>query len=291
MLYTDKEILASKELYNLVSSIYSLGKKVDLNKRQQEVGELLELVSSRILKTDQKVILYENPQNGLHYYYSGIGLTRDGLKRVQYVWRSQDKCTYREMYRDQVNKLFTEEYISTIIKSVNSIPSSSISNRGNMETFKEALLQVQAIVASKKTKFLRIVKLENSIYLPKSSDVIFKEENLGEVPIKLNHLALLVNYYDDDGKVELMLDKNINETDLIKTNTYYCRTFTPLVGDLNDYGEFESYMRLSDSKTHEEIMAVLQKLKLELEVYVNNTVKLYEDFIKTYEVFNIAKTL
>lgn len=290
MLYTDKEILASKELYNLVSSIYSLGKKVNLDTRQQEVGGLLELVSSRILKTAQKVLLYKNPQEGLHYYSDDIGLTREGLKRVQYVWRSPDKCTYREIGRGQVNKLFTEECISTIIKSVNSIPFSSISNRGNMRTFKEALLQVQAIVASKNTKFLRIVKLENSIYLPKSSDVIFREENLGEVPIKLNHLALLVNYYADHGDVELMLDKNINETDLIKTNTYY-RNFTPLVGDLNDYGEFESYMRLSDSKTHEEIMAVLQKLKLELEVYVNNTVKLYEDFIKTYEVFNIAKTL
>lgn len=288
MLYTDKEILASKELYNLVSSIYSLGHEADLDKRQREVGGLLELVSSRILKTDQKVVLYKDSQKGLYNF--DIGLTREGLKRIQYAWRDPNKFTYRGVERHHLHRLFTEEYISAIIKSVNSIPSSSISNKGNMETFKEALLQVQAIVTSKTTKFLRIVKLENSIYLPTSSDIIFREASLGEVPIKLNNLALLVNYYSDNGQVELMLDKNINETDLIKTNTYY-RNFTPLVGGLHDYREFESYMRLSDSKTHEEIMAVLQKLKLELEVYVNNALKLYEDFIKTYEVFNIAKTL
>jgi len=288
MLYTDKEILASKELYNLVDSIYSISKQVNLNRRQQDVGILLELVSSRILKTNQKVVLYTSPRS--NYYSPSIGLTREGLKRIQHRWRDPSQCTYREMDRHDINNLFTEEYISAIIKSVNSIPSSSISNRGNMETFKEALLQVQAIVTSKTAKFLRIVKLENSIYLPRSSDVIFKEASLGEAPIKLNNLALLVNYYNVNGEVELMLDKNINETDLIKTDKYY-RNFTPLVGELQDYREFESYMRLSDSKTHEEIMSVLQGLKLELEVYANNALKLYEDFRKTYEVFNIAKTL
>lgn len=286
MIYPKEDIAKHTALNALLKETHNIGSGLSLSELNTKMLAIIMEMSKRILKVDRRIILYESPEQS--YYAYSYGLNRDGIKGVTKTYgtkvlryQSLDKSSDVILnFKKDHNKI-----LNIVLNSLDAIHPSEVSNVGALATLKEALIELKSI-KTEETKFINLVNLKNSVCGSFVTRSVEQKEPYAYEGKPLNNIAVLANYYNTGGDVEVLLG-SITIPDLEKQG--WGRGWSGIEFQMRI--TLDEYLMVAEDNTYAEIVSVLKDSIVKMKAHIDIVLASSLDFIKKYEVYTIITAL